>query len=78
MQNIQTIHNTVKHLGSPENNYDMEQAAAAIFFEYVKHQMRYSQQKKTKTTCLDDMNDASGFWICDFAQNEMKSTNEIL
>ena len=44
----------------------MEQAVAAIC-EYMKHQRRDSQQKKGKTTRLDDMNDTSGFWIHDFA-----------
>ena len=67
IQNIQSVHDTVKRVGSPENVYDMEQAVAAVF-EYVQHQMRDSQQKKAKTTCLDDMNDVSAFWLRDFAQ----------
>ena len=30
-QNIQNIHDTVKHMGSPENIYVMKQTVAAIF-----------------------------------------------
>ena len=77
VRNVQSIHDTVKHVASPEKIYYMGQAVPAIL-EYLKHQTRDSQQKKTKTTCFDDMNDASGIGIRNFSQKIllMKSSEE--
>ena len=45
-----------------DTNYDVEIAVQNIH-EYIKHLMRGSQQKKTKSEAFDKLGDSAQFWL---------------
>ena len=45
--------------------YDLEMAVKDVF-NYIKHLMRDSQQKKAKIEAFKQLNDETAFWLKDF------------
>ena len=67
MMIIQKIKDAIEKQGNDDTKYDVEQAILAIN-EYIKHLIRDVQQHKAKTTCIDELDEKSAFWLRDFCQ----------
>ena len=68
IRTLQTVENQIK---STANNkdviYDVNNAIKCIT-EYMKHQVRDTQQKKAKTDVFNYLDESSAFWLQDIAQ----------
>ncbi|XP_047126302.2 uncharacterized protein LOC100212395 [Hydra vulgaris] len=58
---------TIQNSGDADSIYDLEIAVKDVF-NYIKHLMRDSQQKKAKIEAFKQLNNETAFWLKDFCQ----------
>nr|XP_047133273.1 uncharacterized protein LOC124811529 [Hydra vulgaris] len=58
---------TIQNSDDADSIYDLKIAVKDVF-NYIKHLMRDSQQKKAKIEAFKQLNDETAFWLKDFCQ----------
>ena len=64
---LQLLENEAMTHGTEDEQYDVKQSIESII-KYMKHQMRDFQQRHAKSFCFNNLDEATAFWLKDFAQ----------